>query len=65
MKFQKIKALKSTRKNLVNLAYSVYCFAHKQGTEKEELWEYKKFCTQIKLIHKEGEKLWKKPLDSS
>jgi len=44
--------------NLVTLAYSVYCFGFKQGTEKKERWDHAEFCKRIKEAHQEGAKLW-------
>lgn len=58
MKFPKIKAMKSVQKNLVTMAYSMYCLGCKHGREGKNRLDYKKFCKTIKLNLKEGKSLW-------
>jgi len=58
MKLPGMPNIKKVQANLVHIAYSVYCFGHKHGTEKTERWSYEKFCKGIKIAHEEGAKLW-------
>ena len=56
----KMPKLKMVHSRMVNMSYSIYCYGFNRGKVDGTQLNRREFCHQIKRIHLEGEKLWKK-----